>query len=316
MGMVRVLVALLAFSCIGCSHRSRTPDITGFITALPGARLRVESNTTDPVHGRPSPKAVVSLAPGIDRSNLRVGCLVQVWYDPKAPIKESYPVQVVAEAVRVVKCHPQGEPGAITGARVPGGCDIPVAKRTDEVGCYLLAADALDSLPAGPLYWHIYGFPTLQAAVESAEQVAAVRFAAAVTVVESFGRAWLFALARADWNLTEGKREALVGPLPTPRAARYVARYMEAVFPPGMQTSIHRHSGPEAWYLVSGGQCLQTPDTTIIVRAGASAVVPAGPPMRLTGIGVETRRSLFLVLHDASQTWMAVTTDWKPDREC
>lgn len=101
-----LLVALSALFCIGCLHQSRTPDITGFITALPGTRLRVESDTTDPLSGRHSPKAVVSLAPRISRSNLRVGCLVQVWYDPKAPIKESYPLQVVAEAVKVVKCPP------------------------------------------------------------------------------------------------------------------------------------------------------------------------------------------------------------------
>jgi hypothetical protein len=110
----RLLVALSAVCCIGCIHQSRAPDITGFITGLPGSRLRVESDTTDPLNGRHpnqetgrlsvSPKAVVSLAPQISRSDLRLGCLVQVWYDPKAPIKESYPVQVVAEAVKVVMC--------------------------------------------------------------------------------------------------------------------------------------------------------------------------------------------------------------------
>jgi hypothetical protein len=46
----------------------------------------------------------VTLLRKVNRSDLRVGCLVQVWYDPNAPIKESYPVQVVAEAVKVVNC--------------------------------------------------------------------------------------------------------------------------------------------------------------------------------------------------------------------
>jgi hypothetical protein len=99
-------VALSAFCCIGCFRHSRTPDITGFITALNGTRLRVESDTTDPHNGRHSPKAVVSLAPRISRSSLRVGCLVEVWYNPNAPIKQSYPPQVVAEAVKVVNCPP------------------------------------------------------------------------------------------------------------------------------------------------------------------------------------------------------------------
>ena len=100
------LVTLSAFCCIGCFRQSRTPDIIGFITALPGTRLRVESDTTDHVSGRHSPKAVVSLSPRINRSNLRIGCLVQVWYNPNAPIKQSYPPQVVADAVKVVKCPP------------------------------------------------------------------------------------------------------------------------------------------------------------------------------------------------------------------
>jgi quercetin dioxygenase-like cupin family protein len=91
---------------------------------------------------------------------------------------------------------------------------------------------------------------------------------------------------------------------------------MEAVFPPGMQTAVHRHSGPEAWYLISGAQCLQMPDSTIIAHAGRGAVVPAGPPMRLTGMGSETRRSLVLVLHDAAQPWMTMTTDWTPEAKC
>ena len=102
----KILVGLTAFYCIGCVHRSRPPDIAGFITALPGDRLRVESDTTDFLNGRHSPKALVTLPSRISRSNLRIGCLVEVWYNPNAPIKESYPVQVIAEAVKVVSCRP------------------------------------------------------------------------------------------------------------------------------------------------------------------------------------------------------------------
>ena len=102
----RILVALSALCCIGCVHQSRVPDITGFVTAFAGDRLRVESDTTDPHDGRHSPKALVTLPPRISRSDIRVGCLVRVWYNPSAPIKESYPVQVVAETVKVVQCRP------------------------------------------------------------------------------------------------------------------------------------------------------------------------------------------------------------------
>jgi len=43
---------------------------------------------------------------------------------------------------------------------------------------------------------------------------------------------------------------------------------MEAVFTLGMRAAIHRHSGPEAWYLLSGTQCLKTPDGITVARAG------------------------------------------------
>ena len=93
---------------------------------------------------------------------------------------------------------------------------------------------------------------------------------------------------------------------------------MEAVFPPGegLQTAVHHHSGPEAWYVVSGAQCLRTPEATTVLRKGESGFVAAGPPMILTGIGSDTRRALVLVLHDTAQPWMTVTSDWRPTVSC
>jgi quercetin dioxygenase-like cupin family protein len=91
---------------------------------------------------------------------------------------------------------------------------------------------------------------------------------------------------------------------------------MEAVFKPGMQARTHQHSGPEAWYLVSGAQCLETPEGITVVHAGDSAVVPEGPPMSLRSVGTEMRRSLVLVLHDTSQPWQTFTSEWKPKGLC
>jgi hypothetical protein len=53
---------------------------------------------------------------------------------------------------------------------------------------------------------------------------------------------------------------------------------------------VHTHSGPEAWYLLSGVQCLQTPDTESITRAGEGAVVPMGPPMVREDCGSSTAK--------------------------
>ena len=93
---------------------------------------------------------------------------------------------------------------------------------------------------------------------------------------------------------------------------------MEATFPPnqGMVTTVHRHSGPEAWYVLTGAQCLRTPEKTMVLRSGEGGFVPPGPPMVLTSIGPEIRRALFLVLHDASEPWQSNTAEWTPKREC
>jgi quercetin dioxygenase-like cupin family protein len=199
----------------------------------------------------------------------------------------------------------------LPGTKILGGCDIPAAQRTSDAGCYLTATLALPELPAGPVYWYVYSYPSRAEADKAAQPPASI-------VVESLGTIWLFAIGDATSPTSTGQRVARVGPLPVLAAKRYIARFMEAVFPPGqgLQTAVHDHSGPEAWYVVNGAQCLRTPDATIVLRKGESGFVEGGPPMMLTGIGPEIRRALVLVLHDAEKPWMRVTTDWRPTVSC
>lgn len=150
-------------------------------------------------------------------------------------------------------------PGAVS-AQVPGGCNTPVSQRTSEVGCYLTATQVLGELPPGPLFWHLHAYPNRPAA-ETARGPRG-------SVVESFGKVWLYTIAESDCRPSSGSRIATIGPLPTRAGTQYVARYMEAVFTLGMRAAIHRHSGPEAWYLLSGTQCLKTPDGITVARAG------------------------------------------------
>jgi hypothetical protein len=196
-------------------------------------------------------------------------------------------------------------------SNVTGGCEVRAAERSAENGCYLLATESLQTLPAGPVFWHLYTYPT-RAAAEAA------RKGSAGTVVESLGKAWLFAIAGSSWRPAAGERVAAIGPLPVMPAKTYTARYMEAVFPPrqAMVTSVHNHSGPEAWYVLTGAQCLRTPDGVQVIRAGEGGFVRGGPPMMLTSIGAEIRRAVVLVLHDSSQPWMTGTTDWTPTVQC
>ena len=202
-------------------------------------------------------------------------------------------------------------PAQLAGTQVPGGCDVPASKRTAETGCYWLASETLKELPAGDVFWHLYTYPTREAAE-------AARRASAGTVVNSFGKVWLFTLANSKWRPPTGDRVAVIGPLSVLAARGYTARYMEATFPPqqAMRTAVHQHAGPEAWYVLTGAQCLRTPEDLLVIRAGEGGFVEAGPSMLLTSIGKETRRAVLLVLHDASQPWMTLTSDWKPTAEC
>jgi quercetin dioxygenase-like cupin family protein len=63
---------------------------------------------------------------------------------------------------------------------------------------------------------------------------------------------------------------------------------------PGMETRLHRHPGPEAWYTEGGETCLETPEGKQVATKGVSLIVPGGQPMRLF-TGTELRRFLVLV---------------------
>ena len=193
-------------------------------------------------------------------------------------------------------------------AQVPGGCETPVSERTSEAGCYFVASEVLGELPPTPLYWHLYNYPTRPSAEASKGPHG--------TVVESFGKVWLYTIAEAEWRSSGGERVAVVGPLPITAGKKYTARYMEALFPPGMRGGPHRHSGPEAWYVLSGAQCLETSEGIIVARAGESAVVQEGPAMNIQSVGTETRRSVLLVLHDTSHHWVTRVSDWTPKGLC
>jgi quercetin dioxygenase-like cupin family protein len=116
--------------------------------------------------------------------------------------------------------------------------------------------------------------------------------------------------------LKQSQHVAEIGPLPVNADTKYVAQYMEAIMSPGMETRLHRHPGPEAWYTEGGETCLETPEGKQVGIKGVSVIVPGGQPMRLSVTGTEQRRSLVLVLHDASQPWMTMASDWTPKGLC
>lgn len=188
---------------------------------------------------------------------------------------------------------------------------MPVAERGDRaVGCFITARQSLGALPTDTaLYWHIDSFPALDAA-ESAR-------GGRSTVVSSLGTAWLFTIADSAWQGSTGHHVAVIGPLPLVHADSFAAVYMEGIFEPGMKTISHRHPGVEAWYTLVGEQCLETPHGKIVQKAGdPGMMVQGGEPMMLFGTGSGIRRSLVLILQDASQPRQTPAADWSPRGLC
>jgi quercetin dioxygenase-like cupin family protein len=185
----------------------------------------------------------------------------------------------------------------------------PISERTADIGCWIVIDDAIGRLPRAPIFWHLDTFATRA----QAEAAAGERG----TVVESLGKFWLFTIDVAEFRPAGGERVSRIGPLPVVADLEYSAQYMEAIFTPGMTAPAHRHSGPEAWYTLSGETCLETPDGAMIGRAGGSHVIVAGgPPMHLTATGTETRRALVLILHDSSHPATTPASDWTPKGLC
>jgi quercetin dioxygenase-like cupin family protein len=173
----------------------------------------------------------------------------------------------------------------------------------------LLGRKELPSLPAGPLFWHLDVFATRKAAEQAAGPTS--------TIAEAFGSTWLFTIERAAWSARGGRHVSEIGPLAVPPSSTYAAEYLRSIFKPGAAAPLHVHSGPEAFYAVSGDTCLETPDGVQIGRGLGNALsIKAGPPMLLMAIGKTPRRGFALILHDAAKPPTTLTQAWQPTGFC
>lgn len=187
----------------------------------------------------------------------------------------------------------------------------PVSERVQigDVGCWIIAHASMDELTQQQVFWHLDVYPT-RAAAEAARGLRG-------TVLESYGKVWLFTIEDKNWGPSGGERVSEIGPLPVIANRKYTAQYMEATFDPGMTAPSHEHPGPEAWHTLAGETCLETPEGRFIGRAGGPPVIiPGGPPMHLTATGMEQRRALVLILHDATRPATIPRRDWAPQGLC
>lgn len=191
-----------------------------------------------------------------------------------------------------------------------GTCKPATQRNGQRLGCWILSETRIGALNDPQVYWHLDAYPDVATAQKAKTDHG--------VVLQSLGKTWLATIEKQDWRPSHGgKRVAQIGPITVDPGKTYSAVFMEAIMTPGMKSSIHRHSGPEAWYTESGATCLETDSGKIVgTRGSTSTIVPAGPPMQLTAIGKDERRSITLILHDASQPPTTMEHTWKPKGLC
>jgi mannose-6-phosphate isomerase-like protein (cupin superfamily) len=196
------------------------------------------------------------------------------------------------------------------GVAVLGDTCKPASMRTQELGCWILADNPVGQIAKSQVFWHLDSYPTRTAAEADRGPRG--------TVVESFGKVWLMTIEDRSWKSAHGKRVAEIGPLPVIAGEKYKAQFMEADFTPGMTAPAHMHSGPEAWFAVSGETCLETSDGQMQIsrEGGPAVIVPMGLAMHLTAVGTEERRSIVIILHQSSQPPTTMVHNWTPKGLC
>ena len=150
----------------------------------------------------------------------------------------------------------------------------------------------LGSLPSEPtLFWHLDRYQTMpQQKLQKAEG----------TVVKSFGTVWLFTIAVAGRELRQVNgsydRTASIGPGGAACRRLHGRRVHTRDGVRG-----HRYPGVEAWHTVSGEMCVETPKGRFIQRPGDLPSSPRGSADGTDRNRRNTRKSLVLILQDASQ---------------
>ncbi len=166
-------------------------------------------------------------------------------------------------------------------------------ERQGGIGCSYIEDKPLPSTLKEPLYWHIDRFDSGEKAKAAVNSVS-IAFPAN-------GTWWLFSIESAVDDHHGGEHVAQVVLPPLPPAKKYSLLVYSANIPPPLTSRIHHHSGPEAFYVVEGEQCLRTEARAYKMHQGDTLAVPAGITMQLVSTGTAIRRSFAVVVYDASQ---------------
>ena len=185
--------------------------------------------------------------------------------------------------------------------------DVQPGEKRPQFGCFNIGLATGLHFSQASVYWHLRSFKSRKAA-EAAKSATGI-------VVEEYGQVWLSEFGPEKIVSRGGKPIAIIGPLLLPGADSYSAVLSYAVMRPGDSSRVHTHPGPEGWYVLAGGQCLETPAGANRAQAGGTATVGPNIPMELNVTGSKLRRAFALVIHDSTQR-RGIPSDWKPSGAC
>jgi hypothetical protein len=165
-----------------------------------------------------------------------------------------------------------------------------------------LAEKIVSQLPAGPLFWRIENFRTLNEARAA--------MGAWSLIAESAGKIWLFTLGTSGGATSSASaiKVAEVGPIPRVPAKRYLLRINEASGPPGSVTPVHSHPGSEAFLVLDGEQSIKEAHGIMRVHAGhADPGHGADQAMQVISSGSTDLHALVMFVVDADRPFSSPT---------
>jgi quercetin dioxygenase-like cupin family protein len=181
-------------------------------------------------------------------------------------------------------------------------------ERRGGMGCSYVENKVLNGPLREPLYWHIDRFDHGENA-RAAVGPDSVAF-------EAHGAWWLLSIESTVNGHHGGTHvnEVLLPPLPP--AAKYSMLVISSYISPGLTSRVHHHSGVEAFYVVDGEQCLETPTRAYPMKTGDVLVLPTGVTMQMVTTGVAPRRAIAVVIYDAEQPPTTPTENAPPLVAC
>jgi len=170
-----------------------------------------------------------------------------------------------------------------------------------------VAQKKVKELPAGPLYWRLETFSTLDDAKAAVGpdgwNPAAVRYETTTSLVaEVDGKAWVATLGPKGASTPGATKVAEIGPVPDIAASEYLLRLNYGSGPAGSKTPVHSHPGSESFYVISGRLGQRTPEGVHYVDAGRTMNGhAANTTMQVFNAGDTDLKALIMFVVDAGK---------------